>query len=404
MNDVLEQVETLTREALPELVALRHDLHAHPQLGYEETYASALVQRELKAMGVAFESGLAETGVVGWITPDGEAGRRDAIGLRADMDALPIEEQTGLPYASQHPGRMHACGHDGHTTVLLGAARVLQQVRRALPRPVKLVFQPAEEGGGGADRLVKAGVLTDKVGRHHVACMFGLHGWPRLPLGQVATRVGPLLAATDNVFITLSGPGGHAAFPHVTADPVVCAAQLVTALQAVVSRMVSPTRPAVLSITTVHGGDAENVIPDRVALSGTVRTTDGDTRRTVIERADHTAKQVAAAHGCGVEFRLEMGYPVTQNDAAYTRRVMRMAEGLLGEGRAVELPEPVMGGEDFSYYGRHVPACFVFLGMRPAGKGTAADLHTPAFDFNDDAIGAGVELMCRAALDGDAHG
>lgn len=380
------------------IVELRHDLHAHPQLCYEETYASETVQRELSAIDVPFEKGIAETGVVAWLVPDGPAGERDAVGLRADMDALPITEQTGLPYASVYEGRMHACGHDGHTATLIGAVRTLAKLRNDLPRPVKFFFQPAEEGGGGADRMVQAGALTRQIGGVAVASMFGLHGWPDLPLGQIATRTGPLMAATNTVRIAVTGPGGHAAFPHHTGDTIVAASQIITSLQSVVSRMIRPTRPAVLSITQINGGNTDNVIPDRVDMLGTLRTVDEATRQTIIERAKKITADVAGMFNCRAELSIDDGYPVTLNDDAAHAHLARCAVEMLGESNVIDLIDPVMGGEDFSFYSQRVPACFAFVGTKPAGAERAANLHTPKFDFNDAALPIAVELMCRLAL------
>ncbi len=399
MTPPTAQLESRITPQLDELVAVRRDLHAHPQTCYEETYASELIQRELTALDIPFVAPLAETGVVAWITPtDPDAAAKPAAALRADIDALPITEQNDIPHKSVYPGFMHACGHDGHTTSLLGAARVLNQLRDTLPQPVKLIFQPAEEGGAGADRLINAGALTDAVGPHAADRIFGLHNWPNLPIGQVATRPGPLLAATDTPHITLTGPGGHAAFPHTTADPIVAASQIVTALQSVISRRVSPTAPAVLSITTFHGGEADNVIPDRVTLTGTLRTVDRLTRNDIITHAQNTAEQIATAAGCRCDFKIEPGYPVTENDPALTTHVTQLAAGLLGAENVITLPDPVMGGEDFAYYGSHVPATFLFVGSESPGNTPAHALHTPHFDFNDRILPTCIQLMCRFAL------
>ena len=400
MTPPTAQLEPHINNHLDDIVAIRHDLHAHPQICYEETYASQLIQRELTTLDIPFTAPLAETGVVAWITPtDPAAAAKPAVALRADIDALPITEQNDLPYQSVYPGFMHACGHDGHTATLLGAARVLNALRDALPQPVKLIFQPAEEGGAGADRLIQAGTLTDTVGPHAVSHIFGLHNWPNLPIGQLATKPGPILAATDCFTITLTGPGGHAAFPHTTPDTILAAAQTVTALQSVVSRYISPTAPAVLSVTMCHGGDAENVIPDRVTLAGTIRTVDTLTRNTIIQRATETVQHTAATIGCEGVFELDPGYPPTLNDAPLTAHVTTLAADQLGQDNIVTLTEPVMGGEDFAYYGQHVPASFVFLGSQEPGTEPAA-LHTPRFNFNDRILPDAIQLMCRVALSG----
>ena len=305
----------MVAEVLPDTI----DVARSPQEPnwYEETYASAVIQEHLAESGVPFKAGLAKTGVVGWLTPDGVAPDAPAVGLRADIDALPIAERTGLPYASRNPGLMHACGHDGHTSILLATARILAKRRNQLPRPVKFVFQPAEEcgvGSAGAERMIADGALTEAVGGRRVASMFGLHGTPMLPVGHVATKPGPLLAGYADFEIRVTGSGGHAALPHTLTDPVVAAAALVMALQTVVSRNLDPTQGAVLSVCRIHGGDATNVVPDCVNLSGTIRAFlpevfDLLTRR-ITELADHTAQ----GFGCRAETTFTPAHPSVMND------------------------------------------------------------------------------------------
>ncbi|HRQ72959.1 MAG TPA: amidohydrolase, partial [Phycisphaerales bacterium] len=358
----------IVRADLPELVAIRHDLHRHPELGYEEERTSGVVQRELKAAGVAFRAGVARTGVVAHI-PATERTDRPAVALRADMDALPIVEASGRPYASSRPGVMHACGHDGHTTILIGAARALSRVPRR-PNPVTFLFQPAEEGGAGGERMCDEGALLGDEGGGvgpRVGSIFGLHGWPQLPLGVVATRPGPLLAATDDFVVKVRGVGGHAAFPHLARDPVVAAAHVVTALQTLASRNASPLDSVVCTVGRIAGGIANNVIPPEVELVGTVRTLRAETRRLARERFFGIAEATAAAFGCRAEIDWQDGYPATVNDAALTERFFAVARDGLGAERVAVAPEPVMGGEDFSYYGRHVPACFYMLGLLAPG-------------------------------------
>ena len=391
----------IVQAELPELVAIRHDLHRHPELGYEEDRTSGVVQRELTAAGVAFKAGVARTGVVAHL-PATERTDRPAVALRADMDALPIVEATGRPYASCRPGVMHACGHDGHTTILIGVARALSRVPRR-PNPVTLLFQPAEEGGAGGERMCDEGALLGDEGGGlgpRVGSVFGLHGWPQLPLGTVATRPGPLLAATDDFVVKVRGVGGHAAFPHLARDPVVAAAHVVTALQTLASRSASPLDSVVCTVGRIAGGCANNVIPPEVELVGTVRTLRAETRRMARERFFAIVEATAAAFGCRAEIDWQDGYPATVNDADLTERFFAVARDALGAERVALAPEPVMGGEDFSYYGRHVPACFYMLGLLAPGADPAAVplLHQPEFDFNDDAIATGVEMMCRLAL------
>lgn len=392
-----ESLRALIREELPELVSIRRDLHRHPELGYQETRTGALVAAELSRLGIEHKRGMAKTGVLGHLPATGESSR-GAIALRADLDALPIHEASGKDYASGTPGIMHACGHDGHTTILLGAARVLSKVDR--PRPVTLVFQPAEEGGAGGDRMCQDGALLGGAGGGigpPVEMIYGLHGWPQIELGTVATRPGPLLAATDDFVVTVRGTQCHAAYPHLGHDPIVAAAHVVAALQTIVSRSVSPVESCVVTVGEIRGGSANNVIPAEVRMTGTVRTLTPEVRQLAREAFFRVVEQTAAAHGCRAKIDWEDGYPVTHNDPGATERFFAIAREAIGAKHVHVTPTATMGGEDFSYYGLHVPACFFFLGVRPPG-GTCPSLHQPDFDFNDDAIGLGVELMCRLAL------
>lgn len=388
---------------IPELIAFRHDLHRHPELSYEEHRTAGRVCEKLDRLGIAYRAGVAGTGVVAHLPAAGGKGDAgEAVALRADMDALPIREETGRSYASETPGVMHACGHDGHTAILLGAARALSRLERR-PNPVTFVFQPAEEGGAGGLRMCEEGCLLGEDGGGlgpRVGRIFGLHGWPDIGVGKVATRAGALLAATDDFLVRVRGTGGHAAYPHAGTDPVVAAAQVITALQTVASRNVGPTDAVVVTVGSVRGGVANNVIPTEVELSGTVRTLRPETRRLARERFYALVEGTASALGCHAEIEWEDGYPVTLNDAGLTEHFFGVAREALGAERVEEVEHPSMGGEDFSYYGRHVPACFFLLGLLPPGEDarSAPRLHQPRFDFNDEAIETGVELMCRLAL------
>ncbi len=388
---------------LPSLIALRHDLHACPELGYQERLTSQRVQRELAAAGVACKAGLAGgTGVLGHLPATGGAPGKGAIALRADMDALPIQEDTGKPYASKTPGLMHACGHDGHIAILIGAARALAKMDR--PRPVTFVFQPAEEGGAGARAMCADGALRGEKGGGlgpPVEAIFGLHGWPSITVGEVGTRPGPLLASTDEFHITVRGVGGHAAYPHQARDPIVAAAAVVTALQTIASRSVSPVEAVVCTVGRISGGTADNIIPGEVELEGTARALTTQTRELAKARIYDIAEMIARAHGCEAEVDWREGYPVTCNDEALTERFFHVARSALGGHRAHLTPTPTMGGEDFSFYGQEAAACFFLLGVVPRGQDPALtpQLHQPDYDFNDDALSVGVELMCRLALE-----
>lgn len=384
---------------LPSLREIRHDLHRYPELGYQEKRTSGVIRGELTRLNIAHKADLAGgTGVVGFL-PATEAGgeSKKAVALRADIDALPIVEQTGLEYASCTPGLMHACGHDGHTTILLGAARVLKTMRR--PRPVILMFQPAEEGGGGADRLCREGALDGTLIGPAAEMAFGLHGWPDLTLGHVATRPGPLLASTDEIRVVIKGVQSHGAYPHYSRDTIVAAAHCIVALQSVVSRNVSPLDACVVTIGKIEAGTATNIIPQQASFIGTIRALSEPVRATARRRVREVVEHTARALGCEAEVEINPGYPVTFNDPALTERFLKVAKGALGEQRAGLVPNPTMGGEDFSYYAQRVPAVFFCLGLKPEDRESYPTLHQPDFDFNDDALGLGVEMMCRLATE-----
>ncbi len=395
------RLSTLINDALPDLRTIRRDIHAHPELGYREHRTAGVVTRELDKLagqGVRYKAGLAGgTGVVAWLPASGST-QGKAVGLRADMDALPILEQTGVPYASTTPGLMHACGHDGHTTILIGAARVLANLPER-PNPVVFCFQPAEEGGGGGDRLCKDGAMNGAITGTPIGRMFGLHCWPELGLGQIGTRPGPLLASTDEIRVTIKGVQSHGAYPHYSRDTIVCAAHCITLLQTVVSRNIDPLQACVVTIGKIEGGTATNIIPERTSFIGTIRALTPETRATARQRVRTICEQTAAAMGCTAEVELNEGYPVTFNDPELTNYFFGLARNTLGEAHVETIANPVMGGEDFSFYGQHAPAVFFCLGIKPTDRETYPTVHQPDFDFNDDALPVGVEMFCRLALD-----
>lgn len=396
-------LRSLISAELPSLLEIRHDLHRHPELSFQERRTSLVVQRELKALGIRFKTGLGGgTGVVAHLpasagtTPGAAAAR--AVALRADMDALPIVEQTGLHYASEHKGVMHACGHDGHTSILVGAARVLSKIDR--PNPVTLIFQPAEEGGGGADKMCREGVLSGEAGGGlgaPVSRIFGLHGWPNLDLGTVASRPGPLLAAVDDFIVKIRGVQSHGAYPHYGRDPILATAHIITALQSITSRNVGPLDSIVVTVGALNAGTANNIIPEEACFIGTVRTLKPETKSLARERFFGVVEQTAAALGCTASIEWHDGYPVTMNDRHATDEFFETARAAIDPSRVTLLDQPTMGGEDFSFYGRHAKACFFLLGLKPPGKDDVPTLHQPDFDFNDDAIPLGVEMMVRLA-------
>lgn len=397
-----ESVRAEIATALPDVIALRRELHRYPELSYQEQRTSRRIQDELSRLGIAYRAGLAKgTGVVAYIPPTEAGGAAlPSVGLRADMDALPIVEATGKSYASQTPGVMHACGHDGHVAILLGAARVLMRLP-VRPRGVTLIFQPAEEGGAGGAAMCDDGCLRGQAGGglgSPVGRIFGLHGWPTLPLGITATRPGPLLAAVDDFEVIIRGTQAHGAYPHQGNDPIVAAAHVVVALQSLVARNVPPLESAVLTVGAIQGGTATNIIPQEVKFIGTVRTLTTDTRTLMEARFKQVVAQTALALGCAAAVDWQPSYPVTHNDATLAEEFLALAARTLGPARVQRVDQPTMGGEDFAYYGQHVPACFFLVGLKPPGTERVPMLHQPDFDFNDDAITTGVELMVAAAL------
>ncbi len=380
----MRDLQPLIASLLPELVELRHDLHRHPELGYKEHETAARIVSQLQDVpGIELRTGVAGTGVVATLGAE-RAGA--CVALRADMDALPIEELGDHAHRSTVPGKMHACGHDGHVTCLVGAARVLAQLGDELEGPVKFLFQPAEEGGAGGRRMCEEGVLDDPP----VRAIFGLHGWPGQPQGEIGVRSGAMLASSDRLRIAVHGTGAHAAFPHQGIDMVLVAAHVVLALQSIAARNTDPLDSVVVTIAQVHGGTAENIIPGEVRLSGTVRTLNSETRRLTFERIERVAAETARAYGATAEVTLDDGYPVLENDpdaTDYVRRVAAAADGAV----PVEI-RPGMGGEDFAFYAQRVPASFFTLGVCPVDRDTYPTLHQPDYDFHDGAIALGVAM------------
>jgi len=371
----------------PDIQAWRRDIHQHPELQYDVHRTAAFVADRLKEFGCdEVATGLGRTGVVGVIKGRKPPGRGDVrvIGLRADMDALPIEEATELPYASKTPGRMHACGHDGHTAMLLGAARYLAETRNFAGDAV-VIFQPAEEGGAGAAAMIKDGLFD----RFPVDQVYGMHNGPGIPIGSFAIRPGPIMASTDAVNIHIEGRGGHAARPHISIDSVFVGAQLITALQSIVSRSVDPLESAVISICEFHAGNARNVIPQTAELKGTVRALTAEVRALVEKRVRDVIDGVARMTGARIDLNFERGYPVVVNHAAQTDIAVEVARKVAGEGNVHEMP-PLMGGEDFAYMLERRPGAFIFC-----GNGDTAGLHHPAYDFNDDAIVFGTSYWIK---------
>lgn len=373
-------------EMQDEVAGWRRHLHSMPELNFDLPRTSAFVTEKLREFGCdEVATGIARTGVVAIVK--GRLGDGPTIGLRADMDALPINESTGKDYRSQSPGKMHACGHDGHTAMLLGAAKYLAETRN-FAGSVALIFQPAEEGGGGGNVMVKEGMME----RFGIEKVFGMHNIPGLPVGQFAIRPGPIMAATAEFTITVRGKGGHAAMPHTTVDPIVITSQIVGALQTISSRSVDPVESVVVSVTKFHAGDAYNVIPETAEIAGTVRSLKKDVAQLARERMRAICDGVAAAHGASITFNYDANYPVTFNHAEETVFAGDIAAVIAGDAQVHRAMPPVMGGEDFSYMLEARPGAFIFI-----GNGNTAGLHHPGYDFNDEVISHGMSYWVRLA-------
>ncbi len=376
---------------LADMKAWRHHLHAHPETAFEEHRTSAFVADKLRSFGVEVHTGVAKTGVIGVLRGrEGDGGTADAIGLRADLDALQITERSGVVHASLHPGRMHACGHDGHTAMLLGAAAALTR-RRHLHGTVYFIFQPAEENEGGGRVMVEEGLFD----RFPMRAVYGMHNWPGLPAGQFATREGPLMGAYDVFEIVGTGKGAHAAMPNEGRDPMMFAAHTMQALQTIVSRNLHPLDAGVVSVTQVHGGDTWNVIPETVVLRGTVRSFKPDVQDLIEDRMRVIVAGIAATFDISATFHYERRYPATVNSPAETRNAIAAATLVVGPDNVETNPTPNMGSEDFAFMLQERPGCYVWLG---SGRGPATHgLHNPQFDFNDDVLAIGASYWVALA-------
>jgi amidohydrolase len=373
-----------------DLTAWRRDIHAHPEIAFEEHRTAALVAAKLEEFGIEVHRGLAGTGVVGTLRGNQPGDR--AIALRADMDALPMPEANKFEHTSTAPGKMHACGHDGHTVMLLGAARYLAETRN-FAGTVHFVFQPAEEGGGGGRVMVEEGLFE----KFPVEEIYGMHNWPGLPAGHFAGRVGPVMAATDQFEITIEGRGGHAAQPHKTIDPVVLGSQIVGALQTIASRNADPIKSVVVSVTQFHAGSAFNVIPQSAWLCGTIRTFDADIRTQARTRIKEIAEGVALAFGGSAAVNFRFGYPATVNHPAQTEKALAIAERVAGAGNVDHDAAPSMGGEDFAYMLLERPGSYIFIGNGPEVEGQK--LHQVNYDFNDEILPVGASYWAQLVED-----
>jgi amidohydrolase len=390
MTATIELSETL----LNEVIATRRDLHEHPELGFEEVRTAGVVAERLRALGYDVHAGIGTTGVVG-IMRGTRPGK--TIMLRADMDALPLPEETGHAFASREPGKMHACGHDGHVAMLLGAARLIAEGKAELAGTIVLCFQPAEEGKGGAKAMVDEGMLE----RFGVERAFGLHLFSQLDTGVLGFREGPFYASSDSLEIRIEGFGGHGAAPHLSVDPILVAAEFVASVQKVVSRQIDPVEPAVVTIGAIHGGTTHNVIPSSVSLLGTVRAFDHGVRERMAERIERVLKGVCDASGATYTFEYQWRYPVTSNDIAQTQYARALAERTIGDSHVVT-SEKHMGAEDFSFFAQRVPASYFVLGCN-GGPKTSFPHHHGKFDIDEAALGTGVRIMTALAFDAPEH-
>lgn len=383
-------IEHSLETLVPEVVALRQELHTHPEIRFEEAWTSDRIARWLTDVGVPFKRGYAKgTGIVGEITGNGGA----TVALRADIDALEIEEKTGLPYASTIPNRMHACGHDGHTAILCGIIKALHEHRDSLPGNIRFVFQPAEEVAGGGRHIVEEGAIDGCI------AAFALHGWPTVPLGKIALKSGCAMARAQDFEIVVKGKGSHAADPASGIDPVVVAAHITTAFQTIVAREINPWDCGVVSITQLDAGTVTNIIPETCTMRGTFRALDEETGAIIYKAMERIARSVAEAFRAEITIRnTNVAYPAVFNDPAMTDMVHETAKAVLGEDGVIIEEHAVMGAEDFSYYLQRVPGTFIWLGVNPSATEPYPNLHSPRYNFNDDAIPYAMKLMTHVAL------
>ena len=372
------------------IVKIRRELHEHPELMYEEFKTSELIRRELDKLDIQYRHPIAETGVLASIGN----GNGPCVALRADMDALPIHEETDVPFKSKIDGKMHACGHDCHVSMLLGAAKLLKDKESEINGTIKLLFQPAEEGGAGGKLMREEGALENP----EVERIFGLHVWPQMPSGQIGSREGTFLAATSSLSLTVNGVGGHAAVPQLTKDPVLTSARIITNLQSIISRELDPLESGVVSITVINGGNASNVIPSEVKVKGTLRSLTMDGLKELQKRVKEIAEGIAQTHGCEatVEY-VGNDYPPTVNDSEMWKFAKNIGIDLLGDDNVSDL-DAVMGGEDFAYYTEKVKGCFVVLGMNNPDIDATYSVHHPMFKADEDALHIGTALHTIFAL------
>lgn len=390
--DLLKRIKTLSEQYSDEVIEARRHLHAHPELSYQEFGTAEYVAKKLKGYGISVKEGVATTGLVAEV--EGRNPGKKVIALRADMDALPINEANDVPYKSTVPGVMHACGHDVHTSSLLGTAKILNDVKDSFEGTVRFLFQPGEEKNpGGASYMIRDGALENP----RPSGIIGQHVFPLLPVGKIGFREGMYMASSDEIYIRVIGKGGHAAAPELLIDPILIASHIIIALQQVISRNASPKQPTVLSFGDIVGKGATNVIPDEVRIAGTFRAMNETWRETALKKIRTIAESIAEGMGGKCEIEISRGYPYLENNPELTRRIRHAAEQYMGKDNVVEI-DITLGSEDFSYYSQVIPASFYRLGTSNAAKGKTSFVHTPTFDIDEDALKIGPGLMAWMAL------
>ncbi|MFN8465141.1 MAG: amidohydrolase [Caldilineaceae bacterium] len=392
-TDLIEQLRMEAERLQPQLVAWRRDFHMHPELGYQEVRTGGIVADHLRNLGLEVSTGIGKTGVVAIIEGDTAASDAPTVLLRFDMDALPVTEITGLPFASQLPGLMHACGHDGHTAIGMGVAQLLVQHRSALDGRVKLVFQPAEEGLGGALAMISDGVMEDP----QPAASFGMHIWSRLPLNQVIVQEGPLWAGADMVDLVITGRGGHGAMPHETVDAIVIGSEIVLAWQTIVSRNVDPVQPAVISVGAFQAGTVNNIIAEQAMLKASIRSLNFEMRDYLVQRMREVAEGICQAHGARAELTFRPGVPATINSASGVRLMDQVAKTVAGAANVTQIT-PMMVAEDMSEFLNRAPGCFVLVGAWDTAKPINSPHHSPTFTWDERVLATGAALMAGTAV------
>jgi len=392
MKDIKEKIKKLSKEHLEEITYLRRQLHAYPELAFEEIKTGVIIGAELERAGIHYERGMAKTGIVAIIK--GKNPEKKTIGIRADMDALQITERSSADYSSKHDGKMHACGHDVHMASLIGTAMILNKLKDHFEGSVKLIFQPSEEKyPGGAIMMINEGVLENP----KVCCMIGQHVHPSIDAGKLGFKHGKSMASTDEIYINVKGKGGHAATPELLTDPVVIASHIIIGLQDIVSRMAIPTIPTVLSFGRVFANGKTNIIPDEVFIEGTIRTVDEDWRHKAHEKIVQVSEKIAEAYGATCKVFIDKGYPFLFNDETLTHRLMRYAKEYVGENNIQEM-DLRMTAEDFAYFSHTLPSCFYRLGVKDPGSEEISNLHTSAFDIDESSLETGMGFMAWAVI------